>query len=446
MHDLRKKALLESGKTLSRKARSKVGSPSTSRANSTATSPRSSRVASRNVSDDESEMSDTTQWSVHSIDELLSPGDMDLDVAPEVWMAELEERIGLICDRKRSSAQGREETLVGFNSLLTRHYAADQIKARIDELLPALMKSVKSGQTERETVLAMKALSLILITQPSETIYDALHGPIKSAIHDAQHAIAKISAIHALGIATFYGGASPEETLEIMEILLDIAASDGETVEEADNPEVVIAALEEWGFLATQVEDMEETTEEAMDTFVDQLDSSDVGVQIAAGDNIALLFEKSYTEADSDDEPSGSDNEANGDDGGPRMIKRYTVYRQTHQLSQKLESLAKSSSRRISKKDRKSLHLTFNDILNTIEKPTRGPRYSTALDEDGRELGSRLKIGMPGGGRMLIDKWWKLHRLNALRRLLHGGFLVHYEYNQTVFDSLPVILEDDDDD
>lgn len=448
MHDLRKQALLESRKTVSRKARSKLGTPSGSRGNSVATSPRSSRVGSRNVSDDESEFSDTTDWSMsNSIDELLSPVDFDPDAAPEVWIADLEERITALCDRKRSSVQGREERLVGFNALLTRHYAADQVKPKLDELVPALMKSVKGGQTERETVLALKALSLVLVTEPSETIYDALADPTKAMAVDAEHAIAKIAAIHALGVITFYGGASSEETQSVMDFLLEIASSDGASVEEPDNAEIVVAALEEWGFLATQMDDLEEATEEAMETFVDQLDSSDVGVQIAAGENIALLFEKSYTEAESDEEDnhaSGSENDDDDQAKGPRMIKRYTVYRQTHQLKSTLERLAKASSRRISKKARKNLHLTFSDILHTVEKPTRGPRYSTALDDQGRELGSRIKIAVPGGGRMTVDKWWKLHRLNGLKRLLQGGFLVHYEFNQTVFDTLPVIVEDDD--
>jgi len=40
---------------------------------------------------------------------------------------------------------------------------------------------------------------------------------------------------------------------------------------------------------------------------------------------------------------------------------------------------------------------------------------------------------------MKIDKWWKLHRLQALRRVLGGGFVVHYEDNEVIFDSLPYV-------
>ena len=439
MRDLRKQALLESGKTVSRKARSKTGTPSSSRGNSRV----ASRNASRNGSDDEGELSDTTQWSTNSIDELIA--DPDPDVSSDAWIADLGDRINEICDRKRSSVQGREETLQAFNLDLTRHYAQEEIKSKIDELLPAILKCVKSGQTERETVLALKALALMLITDPSESIYDAVSTPIKTTVTDAAHAMAKIAAIHALSIATFYGGATTEETEEVMDFFLEIVSSDGNLVDEADNAEIVVTALEEWGFLATQIDDIEETTEVAIDTFVDQLESSDVGVQIAAGDNIALLFEKSYTEAESDDEINEKDEDqiADANGNGEHMIKRYTVFRQQKKLEHTLSELSKASSKRLSKKDRKSLHMTFKDILHTVEVPTRGPRYSTALDEEGREMGSRLKISVHSGGKMTIDKWWKLHRLNALKRLLQGGFLVHYEANQVVFDSLPVIIEDD---
>ena len=443
MRDLRKQAL-ESHKTVSRKARSKTTTPSSSRAHSRTGTPRSSN--SRNVSDDEGELSDTTQWSTNSIDELVAADVEDVQ-GDEAWREHLMDRIEEICDRKRSSVQGREEALQALNVTLTRHYAFDEVKLKSSELVPAILKSVKGAQSEKEMVLALKALALIVITDPSETLYDTLAGPVKSTIRDSEHAMAKIAAIHVLSVATFYGGAATEEVENVMELLLDIVSSDGASIDEADNAELVVTALEEWGFLATQLEDMEETTELAMETFVEQLESSDVGVQIAAGENIALLFEKSFTEAEADDEidEESADQLANGD--GETMVKRYTVYRQQHQLEHTLASLAKAHSKRLSKKDKKSLHQTFTDIQHTVEVPTRGPRYSTALDEDGREFGSRMKVqirtgGGKDGGKMLIDKWWKLHRLNGLKRLLQGGFLVHYEGNQVVFDSLPVFVEE----
>ena len=444
MRDLRKQVLLESGKTTSRKARAKAAStpsPGSSRPSSRSNSHVGSRNGSRNVSDDEGELSDTTEWSTNSIDDLIA-STADTDLPQEAWIADLGDRIHEICDRKRSSVQGREETLQAFNVDLQRHYALEEIKPKVGELLPAVLKSVKGGGSERETVLALKALALMLITTPSENIYDAVAGPFKTTIKDAQYSTAKIAAIHALSIATFYGGVTSEETADVMDIFLDIVSTDGNSIDEPDNAEVVVTALEEWGFLATQIEDMEENTEVAMETFVDQLDSSDVGVQIAAGDNIALLFEKSFTEAESDDDVDEDEDDDLKEANGERMIKRYTVYRQQRQLEHTLQELSKASSKRLSKKDRKALHLTFRDILSTVEKPTRGPRYNTALDIEGREIGSRLKITIHNGGKMAIDKWWMLHRLNGLKRLLQGGLLVHFELNSVVAESLPVDVED----
>lgn len=65
MHDLRRQAL-ESGKTVSRKARSRVASTTSSKATSALNSPAQSRAGSRNPSlpgsDDEDYLSDGTAW------------------------------------------------------------------------------------------------------------------------------------------------------------------------------------------------------------------------------------------------------------------------------------------------------------------------------------------------------------------------------------------------
>lgn len=66
MHDLRRQ-VLESGKTVSRKARSRVASGANSKSNSALNSPAQSRAASRNPSrhgsdEDDDYLSDGTAW------------------------------------------------------------------------------------------------------------------------------------------------------------------------------------------------------------------------------------------------------------------------------------------------------------------------------------------------------------------------------------------------
>jgi hypothetical protein len=231
-----------------------------------------------------------------------------------------------------------------------------------------------------------------------------------------------------------------------MDFLLEIVESDGNSVGSGDDGAVVTAALEEWGFLATQLEDMEDSTEAAIEAFIEQLDSSEPSVQIAAGENIALLYEKSYTEAEEDEEVESEDDEDPEDESprdGPKMVKRYDPYRRIDKLRHTLSDLASISSRRLSKKDRKSLHTNFSDILNSVENPTRGPRYQNAVNQEtGKRYGSRMTIRIHRTGVMKIDKWWKLHRLHALRRILAGGFVTHYEKNEVIFDSLPYVEAD----
>ncbi|GAB7356687.1 hypothetical protein MBLNU459_g7398t1 [Dothideomycetes sp. NU459] len=440
MHDLRRQAL-ESGKTVSRKAKSKAASTASSKNNSPATSRAASRVGSRNVSDEEGDLSDsTTQWSVNSLDELRPE---DVDVPTETWVADLTERINQITDRKRSSVQGREESLHEFTRLLIIHFAQREIQSRVEELVPAILKSVKGGQSEKETTVALKALALLLVTEPSDHIYDAIVGPIKLVISDSQYAHAKLAAIHTLGVATYYGGAGTTEIQDVMDYLVEIVESDGHSIEAGDNGQIVTAALEEWGFLATLVEDMEDTSEEPMEAFVEQLESTDVNVQVAAGENIALLYEKSYTEREEDEEPETRDVDSDDEDAPTAdMVKRYTVYRRQDQLIHTLEALATASSKRMSKKDRKSLHTNFADISNSINRPWVGPRYSNAIDQaTGKAYGSRMTISVGGKSSMTISKWWQLIRLKSLRRVLQGGFLIHYEDNEVIFDTLPLMVE-----
>lgn len=335
-------------------------------------------------------------------------------------------------------------------------FSEDEVTPRLQDMVPALLKSVRSESSEKETIYALKgetyppvrvleltwlALATTMITIPSETTYEAAHATVKRAITDSESIPTKTAAIHTLAILAFYGDVSTEETQELMDFLLEITESDGHAVDAGDSGDVVTAALEEWAFLATQMEDIEDATEPAMDAFMEQLESSDARVQIAAGECIALLYEKSFTPLEDDEDVAdagSSDSDDNNDPNATKMVKRYTVYRREDRLKHALQSLANLSTRRVSKKDRKSLHTNFADILNTVEHPTRGPRYQSAVDEGtGKHYGSRMVVRVHRTGEMRIDRWWKLHRLKALRRVLQGGFISHYENNEVVFESLP---------
>lgn len=452
MHDLRRQAL-ESGKTISRKAASREASRSNSRTASAQASRnnsrQSSRAASRHPSDDEDNgnlSDDTATWSTSSLDDLAENPEADnVD-----WPEELADCIQDILDRKRSSVQGREESLAVFCRLSKYHYVEEEIRSQMQELLAAFSRSVKYETSVRESILALKALEFLAVTAYDDTIYDSVESLLTRTIRDSTSPLVKVAAVYCLGTCTYFGGTSDDAKTDQMNLFLDIVASDGQSIDASDDASVVTAALQQWGFLATDVEDMEGESEEAIEIFIDQLGSTDSSVQIAAGENIALLYEKSYTPQEEDDDEDEEDDENNSDDddqddyalSGPKLIKRYTAYHNTHQLEQLLSSLATVSGKRISKKDKKSLHTNFASILTTIENPRRGPMFNKAINQNtNRTYGSKRQVKVGSEGVMNIDRWWKWLRLAALRRILQGGFMEHYfQGNRAVLDALPVML------
>ncbi|PVH97020.1 hypothetical protein DM02DRAFT_96203 [Periconia macrospinosa] len=446
MRDLRRQAL-ESGKTVSRKARSRNVSAPSSKANSRLNSPaRSSRPGSHNPSrhgsDDEDYLSDETAASANSIDDILNNEEA---VYPEdAWLADLNTFMEQIADRKGSSTEGRALSLANYAHIVMTRYTKETIETRMSELLPSMIKSIKQETSEDETAAALKALGVTIITLDSDEIYDDVVNVLKHTIAYSEYTPLKASAIHALGTAAFFGGTSEEELEDLLAYFLEIVESDGLSANAHDEPSVVTAALEEWGMLATAIDDLQEATEAAIEAFVDQLDSSDTSVQIAAGENIALMYEKSYTPIEDGEEVSDEEEDEEETQNGERMIKRYDVYRRTDQLMHTLEQLAKTTDRSIKKKDRKSLHSNFADIRNTVEKPARGPRYSTAIDQEtgktyggGRLKFEILKVKINRTVEVRLDRWWKLKRYTCLKKMLAAGFQHHFDENDAVSRCLP---------
>jgi hypothetical protein len=448
MPDLRRQ-VLESGKTISRKAASHEGSRRTSRANSAQNSHHTSRNASRQASDDEDAgyLSDDTAISLGSLDEVET---LDAEANNGDWAHELHEVVEDILDRKRSSVLGREETYAAYCRLSKFHYVEESIRRRVTDLLAAFCRSIKNETSVRESTLAMRALELLTITASDYTIFENVEPLLSRTIRDSTSNAIKAAAIHCLGTCTMFGGAGDDGIQDQMTFLLDIVASDGQSIDAQDDSACVTAALQEWGFMATEIEDLENESEESIQIFMDQLTSGDSSVQVAAGENIALLYEKSYTPQEDDDDEGedevDGEHDSDSDEGtfrtGPKLIKRYNAYHNTPELERQLQSLAAVHTKRISKRDKKTLHTNFASIRTTVANPRRGPMYSKAIDHNtNRHYGNKLTVKIGREGVMHIDRWWKWIRLNSLRRVLQGGFAVHYfQGNRAVLDSLPVVM------
>jgi len=356
----------------------------------------------------------------------------------DVLKQELVESIEDLLERKGSSKNSRESSLTAYCRCLTAHHLADVLYGKVLDLLGALSRSIKAETTEKETVLALRAVSLTAITYATDTLYEAVADLLKRTISDSQSMATKTAAIQCLGDCLSFGGAGDEEVMEVMSMLLDIVSSDGGTIDANDDPHVVAAALQTYGFLATQVEDVEAESEEAVGFFLDQLDSTDTGVQIAAGENIALFFEKSYTPREEDEESSDEDHkieESSDEESGPgdsNLVKRYSAFHNPGEVLEKVKGLEGFSTKSMNRRDKRLLHQSFASIKMTVESPNVGLQTNNA---------SKMTVRIHREGEMKIDKWWKLMRLNVIRRLLGGGFVNHYfEGNKQVLNALPLIL------
>jgi Interferon-related developmental regulator (IFRD) len=377
--------------------------------------------------------------SINSIDELLASDDFN-EQAPDLLKQELNDRIDELTDRKGSSSKGREECLTSYVRILHSHYIADGLYGRVPDLIGSFTRSIKAETSEKEAVLALRALALTAITISDDSLYETSEATVKRSVTDSQSFPTKAAAIHCLGTCIAFGAVAEEEILETLAFLLEVVTSDGNLVGAADNAETVTAALRVYGFLATLVEDLENESEEAIEAFLEQLDSSDPEVQIAAGENIALLYEKSYTPQEEDETVSDLEEleeggDSSGDDSGDSsLIKRYNAYHNTSAVVEKVSALASLSTHKLNKRFKQQLHKSFSSILIAVENPRLGLRTNSAR-------GMRIKIYQ--AGEMDVDSWWKLMRLNALRRILSSGFVAHYfEGNKRVLEILPIIMRD----
>lgn len=98
--------------------------------------------------------SDGTGWS-NGLSEYLATADSPDGTTDDEWNRFLGDRIEEIINRKGSTVHGREQALATYVDLLMTRYSYDEIEHKTGELFPALLKSVKGGGSEKETILGL---------------------------------------------------------------------------------------------------------------------------------------------------------------------------------------------------------------------------------------------------------------------------------------------------
>ncbi|KAI3542469.1 IFRD domain-containing protein [Colletotrichum filicis] len=446
MHDLRLKVLRESGKTVSKKAKSRPesarasmrNSPNVSPGHSQINSPAHSRAGSRYASEDEGSDSDYDDGMTMST--LSNHSDTALDEATEPnWAQLLQDRIVELQDRKRTNTQRREATLMSYLHLVKHHYGGRQVSNSLQDIVTALMKNTRSGGSSLERLMSLKSLSATLLTTPSDSLFEDIYPQLEKTLEDDDDNDVKAAAIWAIAVTTMYGGGGEESASELLEYLVTIVESDGESVGAADSGDVVTSALEAWAFVASQVDDITENVYSAIEAFVEQLDSTDVEVQASAGFNIAFIFEAARDHEEETGEP---------------MNLQYDPKK----LITLMAEASKPSVKQTARRDRRHLRKQFTSIVSSLEHG-KGPGYSSASrpafnphtggtkadpgagrrgdDDDGenRAFGYREKLRL-GSTVVLIDSWSLMARVEATKTILGGGLPTHFNDNPTVAELL----------
>ncbi|KAF6844871.1 ifrd domain-containing protein [Colletotrichum musicola] len=450
MHDLRLKVLRESGKTVSKKARSRPesargssrNSPNISPSHSQITSPAQSRAGSRYASEDEG--SDNEYDDNMTLSTLSNGSDSGGDEPAESsWVDLLQNRIVQLQDRKRTNTKIRETAVMSYLHILKHHYAGRQIEGSVSDIVSALMKNLRSGGSTIERIFSLKSVQATLLTSPSETLFDDIYPLLEKTCEDDEDNDVKAAAIWAMAIATLYAGGSEVAASEFLDFLVGIVESDGESIGAGDNGDVVTAALESWAFVASQIDDISENVYTALDAFVEQLDSTDVDVQTSAGFNIAFIFEASRDQEEETGEP---------------MNLQYDPKR----LISRMAEASKPSVKQTSRKDRRHRRKQFASIVSSLEH-RKGPGFSSAgrpafnphtggtkadprsgprRDDEEDMFGYREKLRL-GSSIVVIDSWSLMARVDAARTVLGGGLPIHYNDNPTVSELLDCAERED---
>ncbi|WEW57611.1 hypothetical protein PRK78_003078 [Emydomyces testavorans] len=425
-------------------------SQNVSRAHSRVVSRDVSPSASRDQSDDEIETeseSDETAPSTTSFDERE---DFEGGIRQDRPLATV---VDDLIDRKHSNLQAREENLDTYGRILARHYAAQELEPYVNDLLTVFLQSIMQEASEKETILALKAVALTAVTTLDGSVYDKASTSVRKKITGSSTPSVKTAAIRCLGACSYFGGAIEDEIIDELEFLMEIITSDGHFIEAPDDAEIATAALQEWGLLATGVDDLEDQSEDAIEAFADQLESGETSVQIAAGQNIALLYEKSFSPRGDDEDIDESEHDFEislddmskaeyTDDNGAILVQRYNPYHNTPEIEHKIHNLAKISGHHISKKSKRSLHMHFDAILTTIQNPRHGPRYRQFIDsEKGESYGTRMGLKFHRFDPVQVNRWWKWLRIMALQRLLAGGIVEHYRArSRAIVENVPGLM------
>ncbi|KAI3758781.1 hypothetical protein L6452_06353 [Arctium lappa] len=200
---------------------------------------------------------------------------------------------------KRGST--REKALADIIEIFNKSLPHEFVENKYATLLKQCLNSIKRGSA-KEIALASHAIGLLALTAGSgkkaqEILQESVF-PISEALKSCSE-VSKISSLlKGLAVIAFVGGIEPKETEKCMQIMWQVVHCPN-VVATKLSPEIITAVVSAWSFLLTRVEGRTldnkwwQGSVPYLSTLLEKYDRSG---RIAAGEALALIYEKGYLE------------------------------------------------------------------------------------------------------------------------------------------------------
>merc|ERR1712000_18449 len=322
-------------------------------------------------------------------------------------------------------SQNRINALNDLTKVLKLNYRPDIVEQCMETLKIVFTKAFKKGSTA-EILAILKNIEYIVVTLGAECdeFFAFASSPLKSLITDSKNVQVISDGLRVLSLLTFIGGPDESDTLELLPFL--------DTYTLHKNVDVVVNALRGWGLLVSILAPdviIKQLFEKNLKTFVSLLENNSPIVQVAAANNIALLFDM-WAEAAELDAREFNIHDCDIVDVGELIDQLYA-------LAKKVSQTAKTNARQ-QREWRSDIRRAASRMEAVAGEREHDSDDDNNVVDDYQELKSShgvQKDAQPSTTvkvqheTVLIEGVAMLLQLESIRTSLAGGFLVHMTYN-----------------
>eukprot|EP00795_Rhopilema_esculentum_P000022 gene22-9620_t len=294
-----------------------------------------------------------------------------------------------------SSAKERQSSIKEVKRCLCRKYTPEFIDGRKDTLLDVVERLLKRGdvfdiacQTADKAAVANlgSLLCLQLGAANSLNVYRTLKPLLVTVINDtAQSFSARSSCALALGMCCFIGSEELGEVTDCMNVLRNVFSKKAKEI--ATDEGLMSSSVLSWGLLLTVASNaaQNEAIEENLEKLYRLLENGKLGLRLATGEVIALIYEL-----------------------GRELDETFDMY--VDGLYDLLKELATDSSKYKAKREKRQQRSTFRDVLKTVES--------------GMAPAEKVKFGIE---KIELSSWTRIRQYNALKDSLGPGIATHLQ-------------------